>query len=88
MLALFEGLLVEELSQLGQVLTVEPDSHGQVLVGCSELVADLLVQKVVERLRHMVSPYMVVAFGCRDGAVQPVDIYRKGWGAPCTERKG
>ena len=46
------------------------------------------VQKVVERLRHMVSPYMVVAFRRRDGAVQPVDIYRKGWGAPCTERKG
>ena len=60
-LALLEGLAVEELSQLGQVFAVEPDSHGQVLVRCCELVADLLVQKVVERLRHMVSPYMVIA---------------------------
>ena len=64
-LALLEGLAVEELSQLGQVLTVEPDSHGQVLVGCCELVADLLIQKVVERLGHMVSPYMVIASGRR-----------------------
>ena len=87
-LALLEGLAVEELSQLGQVLTVEPDSHGQVLVGCCELVADLLIQKVVERLGHMVSPYMVVAFRRRDGAVQPVGIYRTGYCGACTERKG
>lgn len=50
MVALLQRLPVEVPGQLGKVLAVEPDRHGDVLVGGGELVAHLAGEQLVESL--------------------------------------
>jgi hypothetical protein len=50
---LFQRLVVKMLRELGKVLVVEPDRDGDVLLGSGELVANLLLEQLVELAGHI-----------------------------------